>query len=146
MNTRKCTKCGEVKELSSDNFHRNKSHKHGLTSACKVCMAEYQRLRREKIKLDREKYKEDRKADALRKEKEEEIVQVKTEVFKTDTKYKIQEMASDRRNKKHYTESFEGQVVYQDKRLLTLKNDKGVAETFLKMDFITGDYKYKEVV
>lgn len=35
-----CTKCGNIKELNSDNFRRNKSLKDGYEYWCKDCMKE----------------------------------------------------------------------------------------------------------
>ena len=61
METKKCTKCGEVKELGE--YEKAKSNKDGLRSYCKVCMKEY----RKKYYLDNpEKYKELSKKWALK--------------------------------------------------------------------------------
>lgn len=45
-------------------------------------------------------------------------------------------------NKKlvNYGREFKGKLIQHNKRLLVLKNNIGVRECFLKMDFITGDY------
>jgi hypothetical protein len=40
MKTKKCTKCGEEKELTSDNFHISRKSSNGYTSRCKVCIRE----------------------------------------------------------------------------------------------------------
>ena len=38
---KKCTKCGEEKELSSEYWHRRKSSKDGYKGQCKECVKEY---------------------------------------------------------------------------------------------------------
>ena len=35
--TRKCSKCHDIKELSSENFYRKHSDKKGFSKVCKVC-------------------------------------------------------------------------------------------------------------
>lgn len=42
MKTKTCAKCKEVKPVSE--FHKSRNHKGGLTSRCKVCRAEYDRV------------------------------------------------------------------------------------------------------
>jgi hypothetical protein len=37
METKKCNKCGEVKELTAQNFHKHKSRKDGFREICKTC-------------------------------------------------------------------------------------------------------------
>lgn len=43
MNMKRCTKCGEVKEASTEYFHRQKKGKYGLRAECKVCRNKYQK-------------------------------------------------------------------------------------------------------
>jgi hypothetical protein len=37
MITQQCTVCGETKELTAENFHRNKAYKTGYLRRCKIC-------------------------------------------------------------------------------------------------------------
>lgn len=41
MSHRRCTRCGQVKELSLENFHRNASNPLGFQSYCKSCRSSY---------------------------------------------------------------------------------------------------------
>ena len=38
---KKCTKCGEIKLATSDNFNKEKEGKYGLKSQCKICIKKY---------------------------------------------------------------------------------------------------------
>lgn len=46
MNTKQCSKCKEIKPATSEYFSRDKKHRDGLFSQCKVCAAEYGRAHR----------------------------------------------------------------------------------------------------
>ena len=65
MQTKKCSKCGEVKAVSE--FTRDKTKKDGLYSSCKRCTKEYYLNNREKLLKNMRqrsktlKYKENRK-------------------------------------------------------------------------------------
>lgn len=63
---------------------------------------------------------------------------IETETFKEGI-YRINKITDKRRNTK--LNKFKGKMIYQDRRLLTLRSESGVTETFLKMDFIIGDYE-----
>lgn len=131
MSTKKCTKCGEVKELNKENFYQYRGRKDGFHTSCKECHKKYYKIRRERIGKETQE--------------EEEVANNKTEIFKNGTRYKVEEMWKSKKKAKDRTKSFTGRVIYQDRRLLTLKNDKGIVETFLKMDFVTKDYTYEEL-
>ena len=47
METKICGKCG--KELSIDNFHKNKSTKDGLHNYCKDCMKSYKTSKKSNV-------------------------------------------------------------------------------------------------
>ena len=46
---KKCTKCGEIKLATSDNFNKEKEGKYGLKSQCKICIKKYTKKNIEKI-------------------------------------------------------------------------------------------------
>ena len=48
VENKKCTRCGEVKELSL--FSKNSKNRGGLMAQCKSCKAAYDRARRERLK------------------------------------------------------------------------------------------------
>ena len=52
-NIKKCTKCGEEKELSE--YHKNKSSKGGLRPYCKECAREKQREHNSKPEVKKRK-------------------------------------------------------------------------------------------
>ncbi len=66
MEKRVCSKCKNEKELSSDNFCKDKYDKSGFTYQCKICRNEkfkqYRRDNPDKIKLSNEKSTGKRKA------------------------------------------------------------------------------------
>ena len=55
---KKCTKCGEIKLATSDNFNKNKKGKYGLRSRCKECVKQYRENNKDKIKEYNEEYKD----------------------------------------------------------------------------------------
>ena len=59
MDTKKCTKCGEIKEL--DQFFKNKRHKDGFQYDCKECrrvdQKSWKKANPEKVKAGRKRYK-----------------------------------------------------------------------------------------
>ena len=55
---KKCTKCGEIKLATSDNFNKEKEGKYGLKSQCKICIKKYREKNKDKTKEYREKNKE----------------------------------------------------------------------------------------
>ena len=46
METKKCSKCGEVKPINE--FYKQKSHKDGLNSQCKCCRSQWAKLHYQK--------------------------------------------------------------------------------------------------
>ena len=66
---KKCTKCGEWKVASTENFHRGKRYKYGLSSQCKVCRSkdskQYRKSNRDKILEYQRQYYEDNKEKVL---------------------------------------------------------------------------------
>ena len=58
--TRKCSKCHETKELSSENFYRKHSDKMGFSKVCKLCnkkkAAERYQKKKDKILTQKKRY------------------------------------------------------------------------------------------
>jgi hypothetical protein len=44
--TRRCSKCGAILPLSPSNWHRDRKCRDGLSTICKLCRIEYERMRR----------------------------------------------------------------------------------------------------
>lgn len=134
MESKSCKKCGNVFELTTEYWHKRKRSKDGFTPRCKTCTNEESRLR--KLGLIGSKKK-------AYLEKEEITKGAETEIFKEGI-YKVRRTRENLGKGGHKTKQFKGKMIYQDRRLLTLRNEKGITETFLKMDFITGDYEILE--
>lgn len=63
MNTKKCTKCGQVKQLND--FGKDKNRKGGRYPQCKECRAKYYEENREHIrKQEKERY--DKNCEAVK--------------------------------------------------------------------------------
>ena len=56
---KKCTKCGEIKLATSDNFNKNKKGKYGLRSRCKECVKQYRENNKDKIKEYQKEYQKE---------------------------------------------------------------------------------------
>lgn len=58
--TRKCSKCHETKELSSENFYRKHSDKKDFSTVCKLCSkkkdAERYQKKKDKILTQKKRY------------------------------------------------------------------------------------------
>lgn len=56
--------------------------------------------------------------------------------YKLGAKYRITSVS---RKKKNHNR-FIGKIIQDNKRFFTLESDKGIRESFLKIDFIVGEY------
>ena len=65
-----CTKCGESKEATIDNFRKDAKGKYGLRSVCKECEKKYREDNRDMI-TQRNKEYYDNNADKIRAQKRE---------------------------------------------------------------------------
>ena len=58
--TRKCSKCHETKQLSSENFYKKQSNKKGFSTVCKLCNkkkdAERYQKKKDKILTQKKRY------------------------------------------------------------------------------------------
>ena len=103
---KKCTKCGEVKELSE--YHKNKSEKDAHVYRCKLCVSkksqEYYKKNREKIKkyratnqkTNQKKYREKnrekiKERDKVYREKNRDIIRARNRVFAREHKEEYRE-------------------------------------------------------
>jgi len=59
MNTKKCTKCNQIKDLKY--FSKENRRKDGLQLYCKDCNLLYKKQNKEKIQINRKKYREKNK-------------------------------------------------------------------------------------
>ncbi|MGJ0848292.1 hypothetical protein ACR77J_16495 [Tissierella praeacuta] len=150
--TMKCRECGIELPYTNEYFTAHKSYKSGLSTRCKTCESDYQRERysrrvgtkyitkEEKIKAEEKKCKEISKR--LMNEKIEAGLDLSKIKLANGKKYKI----SIKKNwKKKYEPFFEGVMMQDCKTHVTFKHKLGYTESFLKADFLTGDYKVEEV-
>ena len=122
-----CTNCKKEFPSTTEYFYVEKLSLDGLQTQCKSCIL--QKAKNRRIRNNNKAY-------------EDKAKQVEVDKFKTNAMYQVQNQS---RTSKRLEKTFIGRCIYQDKRLLTLKNNIGIVETFLKMDFITKDYTYKEL-
>lgn len=131
MNTKECTKCGEVKELSE--FYKNKHAKDGYYWKCKACTkkytaenkkrkSEYDKKYREKnkdkLKEQRKEYQENNK-EKIAKQRRIHYLGNKEAKAEYDKKYR-------ERNKAKYTEN--GKKHYQNNKEVYKKRSKAHRE------------------
>lgn len=90
-----------------------------------------------KIKKESEKNKKykEKPAGALEKDELQKIKYKKGRIYRVS--YRIE---------KFTTGYFEGELIQEEKNFITLKNKKGLIESFLKADFEIGEKKIKEVI
>lgn len=95
--TKKCSTCGETKELNTNNFGKRKDSKDGYYGQCKVCRAKVKKKRvdnlmkdpkyREKVrKYNKEYYKENKERIAERQRQRRQ--ENKEEIARKDREYK----------------------------------------------------------
>jgi len=100
METKKCSKCGEVKAVSE--FNKNKNRKDGLHTYCKKCVKQYYQVNKEKTLEQKKQYRQANKEKI--KERKKKYYQVNKEKtlehnkqYRQANKEKIKE-----RKKKYY--------------------------------------------
>ena len=103
---KKCTKCGETKELTE--FHKEKRGKHGRKACCKVCIKQYQQANREKVaEYKKQYYQENRKK-----------IEKRQKQYRQENREKIAE-----RGKQYYQENRE-QITEQQKQYYQANREK----------------------
>jgi len=110
MQTKQCTKCGEVKGL--DEFSKDKGKKYGVSSQCKICKKQYKKKyyeenkeyfkkyrqeNKERIKAKKKKYHEENRErinqqnKKWREENKERLNQYFKKRYRNDTIYKLKQ-------------------------------------------------------
>ncbi|OZV10763.1 hypothetical protein CIW83_18250 [Tissierella sp. P1] len=151
MKVKTCTKCGEEYPATTMYFHKAKTCKDGLNSKCKYCINEnykkkyktgkYKSNKNYKSKMEEKMKREQEAFERVMNEKVEGLDISKVKLVK-DKQYKIYL----RRNyKKVYDLCFEGTMIRDYKTHILFKHKLGYSESFLKADFLTGEYKVKEI-
>lgn len=132
-----CTRCKEQK-LSVD-FHKNKKKPDGLQDICKICIKEISKISRENNKKYRAGEYISAKATEIPMLTREKLANME---LKVGTSYKVIMPV-----KRKLTTVFEGILISQTDRYIVLRHNKhGYLESFMKVDFFTGERELKEVV
>lgn len=88
MQTKRCSKCGEIKAVSE--FNKNGSHRDGLSSHCKNCLNAYAaKYRRENRELVRERFRRSYRKYAVR-------YKQKMAVYREENREQIRQYGRDR--------------------------------------------------
>lgn len=136
---KKCKVCGEVFSRSDEYFYKSKSSADGLATRCIKCSKESSKRSREANKKYRAGEYISAKAlnvPGLTKDK------IGNLGLKEGTSYKILTTL-----KRKQSIEFEGTLISQTDRYIVLRHNKhGYLESFMKVDFFTGERKLKEVV
>ncbi len=102
---KKCTKCGETKELTE--FHKDKNRKDGRRACCKVCQKQYYQANREKIA---ERQKQHRQANR-------EKIAEKNKQYYQENREKMKQYRQENREKmKQYRQENREQIAEQKKQ------------------------------
>lgn len=125
-----CSKCKKEYPATVEYFHRNKYRKDGLHNQCKGCRKSLNREPRKKQKSRRETHiKEEVIGITVKDLKRYKLGQV----YKIETKHRAEII------------KFKGKMIQDTERFITLRNKRGIVESFLKIDFMKGCSKIKEV-
>ena len=127
---KKCTKCGEIKLATSDNFNKDKKGKYGLRSQCKICIKKYREDNKDEINKKRKEYRENNKdkikkqSKKYREKNRDKIKEYKKEYDKTH-KDKIKEYKEKNRDKiKEYRENNKDKIKEYQKEYYIDNKDK----------------------
>ena len=117
---KKCTKCGEIKLATSDNFNKEKEGKYGLKSQCKICIKKYREKNKDKTKEYREKNKE--KIKEYQKEYQKKYRENnKDKIKESQKKYRLSEKgkrtAFNFRSKRRFKEENQGNGITKEQWL-----------------------------
>lgn len=127
-----CSTCKTWKPRTVEFFHLKEDTKDGFNYKCKECISEYNKQYRKKEKAGLTKGR-------VRK-KHLHINFIKNFKYKKDTVYTIDALV----RSNLVEDYFEGTLVQDTGLHVTFINKVGRRESFLKVDFLIGDYKIKE--
>lgn len=125
MNTpyvfKKCTKCGEIKLATLDNFNKDKKGKYGLRSQCKICIKKYREDNKDEINKKRKEYRENNKdkikkqSKKYREKNRDKIKEYKKQYDKTH-KAKVKEYKEKNKDKiKEYQKEYQKEYYIDNK-------------------------------
>jgi len=109
MQTKQCTKCGEVKVLNE--FNKDKSCKYGVRSQCKICRKQYRQENNEHEKQRLKKWREENK-ERIRQYRE----QNKEHRKQHDEKYREKNRDRIKQQKKKWYEHNKERIKQQNKK------------------------------
>lgn len=135
MESKLCPRCNKEKPLVSENWYKNRAYNNGFSYICKAC--DKKRLKANKDKK-REIVSESLKAlnDAVATKQ-----MLEASIYELNKRYLVYT-----NNTKQLTR-FKGEMVGETERFIILKEvNHGYLESFMRIDFITGEKKIKEVV
>ena len=131
MESKFCNKCNTSYPMTAEYFYRNKVRKSGFSGYCKSCDSEQMKQGRGK-RLDLKNTNPKIIKDAIATKGK-----LETMSYKQGKRYLITNAKT----------RFKGQMVGETERFIVFKElNHGYLESFMKIDFITGEKKIKEVV
>lgn len=92
MKSKKCTKCGEVKNL--DKFHRDSQKKDGLRPDCKVCQKSYRKSNSKRIAKVKKEYREKNRERLVKNQKDHYRLN-RDRIIKRNNEYYMKKRGSD---------------------------------------------------
>ena len=116
IKTKKCTKCGQVKEETSLNFKPSKSLKSGYRNECKICeakyMKEYRKKNRDAIKKQKDIYNKNNEDDLKEKAKQhrelnkERMAEYDKQYYEKNRELRLEQQAEWRYENKEYIKEY----------------------------------------
>lgn len=130
-----CTKCNESLPATPEHFHRNRSTKDGFVWRCKACANLATQQSKRRVGLVKGVSAKALESEAIKKE------EVEMQKY-SKGKYKVIYEGGMHKRGVH---TFTGEIIQQTKDFITLVNENGIAESFLKVDFLI-DSKIERIV
>lgn len=136
-----CSKCKESKPSTVEYWHRNRSREDGLETICKTCKNDHNRkYMREVRKGNRNLSLEYFTRGMFRGD----ITKALNKYELAKKKYPIGKSYEVETRNRQEVYKFRGEVIQETDDFVTLQNNKGIRESFLKKDFYMGT-KIKEL-
>ena len=132
---KKCTKCGEIKLATSDNFNKDKKGKYGLRSQCKACVKKYKKYReknKDKIREYQKEYKKEygkkyreNNKDKIKEYKKEYREKNRDKIRQKEREYRLSEkgkqIAFNSQSKRRFKEENQGNGITEEQWLEMMK-------------------------